>query len=44
MSVRVLSVVFAFKHGISESNMDLKLECRSVHDLRHRAIFSKTIK
>ena len=32
MSV-VLSVVFAFEHGISESNKDSKLECRSVYDI-----------
>ena len=30
-----LSVVFAFEHGISESNKDSKLEFRSVNDFRH---------
>ena len=30
-----LSVVFTFEHGIYESNKDLKLEYRSVNDLRH---------
>ena len=30
-----LSVVFTFENGISESNKDLKFECRSVNDLRH---------
>ena len=30
-----LSVVFAFEHGISESNNDSKFECRSVNDFKH---------
>ena len=30
-----LSVVFAFEHGISESNKDSKFECRSINDIRH---------
>ena len=34
----LLSVVFAFEHGISESNRDLKLECRNIHNFRHNQI------
>ena len=30
-----LSVVFAFEHGISQSNKYSKFECRSVNDFRH---------
>ena len=30
-----LSVVFAFEHGISESNKDSKFECKGVNDFRH---------
>ena len=30
-----LSVVFAFEHGIPESNKDSKFECRSVYDFRY---------
>ena len=30
-----LSVVFAFKHGISESKKDSKFERRIVNDFRH---------
>ena len=30
LSVSVLSVVFNFEHGISESNKDLKFECRAL--------------
>ena len=30
-----VSAVFTFEHGISESDKDLKFECRRVNDLRH---------
>ena len=34
-SVYLSVSVFTFEHGISESNKDLKFECRSVNDLKH---------
>ena len=39
-----LSVVFAFEHGISESNKDSKFECRNVDDFRHNRTQKAAVK